>query len=84
MFIDLDTGELGTPPEDLPNTDAEAVERWVREQGADAVGETSEDVRGLVGFGIVAIPVRNHQWGRVMASIRDNERLDLRRAPRCP
>jgi len=58
MFIDLDTGKLSTPPENLDNQDVEAVSAWVRENGIDALCETSESVRGLVAFDTVSKVLR--------------------------
>ncbi|HIJ52460.1 MAG TPA: hypothetical protein HPP66_04820 [Planctomycetes bacterium] len=63
MFVDLDAGKLVTPANDLDNRDEEAVTEWMKNKGVDALGEIAPDVRGLVGFDMVALSVDNHYWG---------------------
>ncbi len=62
MFVDLDTGRLFSPPEDLDNTDTDAVMGWVRQNHIDALGETSTGVQGLIGFDMVVRPVAPELW----------------------
>lgn len=62
MFVDLDVGKLVTPDEDLDKKDLEKVLKWMSAKGIDAVCNTAPEVRGLIGFGIVALSVDNYFW----------------------
>jgi len=62
VFIDLDTGELMTPPAALKRDDDKAIQAWIRSHGVDALGKISPEVRGLVGFDMIIVPVVNHHW----------------------
>ena len=64
-FIDLDTGKqfaaaefFGPKAEPSP----EETQKWWVQNGIDAVGDTSEASRGLVGFDMVAVPVAAAEW----------------------
>jgi hypothetical protein len=70
-FIDLDTGKqlaaaefFGSKAEPSP----EETQKWWKETGVDAMGDTSGHVRGLVGFDMVAAPVPNEEWDRLPPS----------------
>ena len=67
--IDLDTGKLLTPP-DVSGKDA--VLRWARETGIDAVGEAGSSKLRLDGIDMVGIPVAAREW-------RDIKPWELRR-----
>ncbi len=62
MFIDLDNGELITPPDELHKLNAAEQLGWFAQQGIDAGCETNQDVRGLFCVDMVAIPVSNDTW----------------------
>ena len=61
VFIDLDTGELMTPP-GKRRGDNKAIQAWIRSHGVDALGKMSPEVRGLVGFDMIIVPVVNRHW----------------------
>ncbi len=68
-FIDFDTGKLfaaaeffGSKAEPSP----EETQKWWKENGMDAVGDTSPAVRGLIGFEMVAVPVPSEEWDRLL------------------
>ena len=62
MFVDLDAGKLVTPDEDLDKKDLEKVLKWMSDNGIDAVCNTSPKVRGLIGYGMVALSVDSYFW----------------------
>lgn len=62
MFIDLDTGELITPPDKLHKLNATEQLEWFSKKGIDAGCETNQDVRGLFCVDTVAIPISNDTW----------------------
>ena len=62
MFVDLDAGKLVTPDEDLDKKDLGKVLKWMSANGIDAVCNTSPEVGGLIGFGMVALSVDNYFW----------------------
>ncbi|MGD2174932.1 MAG: ankyrin repeat domain-containing protein, partial [Candidatus Brocadiaceae bacterium] len=64
MFIDLDGTRLRTPPEGLDPGDSDALMRWIRDSGVDALCETSVSVRGLVCFEMVVHPTSETIWER--------------------
>jgi len=64
-FIDLDTGKqfaaaefFGPKAEPSP----EETRQWWKNNGIDAMGDTSSTSRGLVGFDMVAVPVAEAEW----------------------
>ena len=70
-FIDLDTGRQFAAadyfgPKAEPGPDE--TQKWLRENGIDATGDTSPHVRGLVGFELVAAPVPSEEWKRLPPS----------------
>jgi beta-lactamase regulating signal transducer with metallopeptidase domain len=71
FLIDLDTGKLFTPPEDLaPDIgggffsplDVAAAFTWMGEQGIDAMGAHEPRFKGLIGVGLRAAPCADHLW----------------------
>jgi len=62
FFINLDTGELHSPPADLDPQDMAAVQQWIARSGIDAMGETGTSVRGLVGFEMMVRPFPKQRW----------------------
>jgi uncharacterized protein (TIGR03067 family) len=62
FFINLDTGELHSPPADLDPQDMAAVQQWIARRGIDAMGETGTSVRGLVGFEMMVRPFPKQRW----------------------
>ncbi len=67
FFMDLDRGRLFSPPPGLDLHQTDAMRRWVRENGIDAMGETSTSVHGLVGIEMVAFPFASPRWDSVTA-----------------
>lgn len=67
MMLDLDTGQLLTPPDELGNRDRDAMMLWFRQTGADAVGETSADVQGLGCYDMAFRRFPNDQWDSLSA-----------------
>ncbi len=67
MVIDLDSGDLVTPPDELHKLGAKEQLAWFAEKGIDAGCETNEDVRGLFCVDLVAIPVLNDRWETISA-----------------
>ncbi len=70
-FIDLDTGRqfaaagfFGPKAEPSPA----ATQEWLKQNGIDAVGDTGPEVDGLVGFGLVTVPVPGEEWDRLVPS----------------
>ncbi|HLP77702.1 MAG TPA: hypothetical protein VK327_12380, partial [Candidatus Paceibacterota bacterium] len=64
-FIDFDSGKLFAAaeffgPKDEPSP--EETLRWRQSTGIDAVGDTSKEVRGLVGFEMAAVPAPSTVW----------------------
>lgn len=64
-FIDFETGRqfaasefFGPKAEPSP----EETQKWWKENGIDAMGDTSPAVSGLVGFDMIAVPVPLHEW----------------------
>jgi multidrug efflux pump subunit AcrA (membrane-fusion protein)/predicted Ser/Thr protein kinase len=68
-FLDFDVGNLFSPPPALqPSKDPKALEKWMVQEGVDALGETAPDIRGLVGFDMIVIPVLNVDWDTLKPS----------------
>jgi hypothetical protein len=71
QFIDLDTGKQFASAEFFgPKAEPSPAEtqKWLRETGIDAVGDTRAIYGGLVGFNMVASPVPNEEWDRLPPS----------------
>lgn len=62
LAIDFDSGKLFSPPPGLTPADTNAFLAWVRGNGIDAIGETSQSIRGLAGLEMVARPVNAELW----------------------
>jgi beta-lactamase regulating signal transducer with metallopeptidase domain len=72
FMIDLDTGRLATPPEDLVPDDTDPDDRtaaemaagftWLTEQGVDALAMRSGTLEGLLGVGLRAAHVHETLW----------------------
>jgi hypothetical protein len=71
-FIDFDTGkQLAAAeffgPKDEPSP--EATQKWWKQNGIDAMGDTSSATRGLVGFDLIAVPVASNEWDMAPARL---------------
>jgi serine/threonine-protein kinase len=63
FLIDFESGNIFSPPADKsPKKDPKGFEKWMIENGIDALGETKESVRGLMGIDMVVIPIANENW----------------------
>ncbi len=67
FFIDLDTGKLFAPPQGVNPSDTNKFAAWLRETEADAMGETSVSIHGLVGMDMVVRPVVQSFWDSLTA-----------------
>ncbi|HEY9174978.1 MAG TPA: carboxypeptidase regulatory-like domain-containing protein, partial [Verrucomicrobiae bacterium] len=66
-FIDFDTGKQFAAseffgPKDEPSP--EETQAWWKQTGIDAMGDCRADLRGLVGFEMVAVRVAQEEWER--------------------
>jgi hypothetical protein len=61
-YIDLDAEMIIPAPAELALTDRKAVWDWAEREGVDAVADTSEQVRGLLGFGLHVASVPDAEW----------------------
>ena len=61
-FIDLDTGQLLTPPNDLQGP--KAFRQWLKQSGADAQGTVGgrRNIQGLACYDAVTIPMDQQSW----------------------
>lgn len=66
LMIDLDTGRLLTPPAELAFKEAEA-QRWIREQGVDAVSSLTPNHRGLIGYDLACVESPSNLWNELDA-----------------
>ena len=64
-FIDLDTGEVRTPPKEVFAQGSQAAMRWTEQHGIDAGGFVADPGRGLIGFDMVAVPVSDKSWSGI-------------------
>jgi len=67
-LADLDAGRTLTPPEHLRADQGQAI-GWGIMNGADVLCQIASDVRGLLGFGVSAVPVANKSWDVAPASL---------------
>lgn len=61
-LIDLDTGDLRTPPRAQDFANKQEHETWYITNSIDAMGETKSSVRGLLGLDMIAMPIDNALW----------------------
>jgi hypothetical protein len=71
-FIDFDAGKQFAAaqffgPKDEPSP--EETQKWWKQNGIDAMGDTSPATRGLVGFELVAVPVPPQEWDMAPARL---------------
>jgi tRNA A-37 threonylcarbamoyl transferase component Bud32 len=71
-FIDFDTGRqfaaaefFGPKAEPSP----EETQKWWKQNGLDAMGDTSPAIRGLVGLELIAAPVPAEEWNMAPARL---------------
>jgi beta-lactamase regulating signal transducer with metallopeptidase domain len=63
-FIDLESANVADMPEAVRAT-GRGIDRWLEEEGIDGRVEMDAGLRGLWGFRMVVIPVRNERWDTV-------------------
>jgi hypothetical protein len=61
-FIDFEKGVFLIPPTKLPLTNYPAVWDWATAQGIDAVANTSQEIRGLLGYELIAAQLSDEDW----------------------
>ncbi len=64
-YIDLDTHRIVPLPEDIDPSDQPTLWQWARDNGVDAVADTSQSIRGLLGFDLTVAKIADEDWDRV-------------------
>ncbi|OQA01343.1 MAG: Methicillin resistance mecR1 protein [Planctomycetes bacterium ADurb.Bin412] len=62
QFINLDTSESITVPDELNKLNPSEQLKWIADRGIDACGHMKGDMRALTGFDLVLNPVKNSKW----------------------
>ncbi len=61
-YVDLESGKVVPLPAEFDLKDTKALSAWVAKNGVDGVADTSQQVRGLLGFGLHVAQVPDNQW----------------------